>query len=230
MLDTSHRVPSQEINRISLKCSAVYPQSGCSNLGRHEPTSAGGRSFRWEVRPLEIMYAITDLYSINARLGRSWGYRRPSSSAGTMLCTPPPHFGTWEASAALPASLAENYLAAAHNNPMGCLHAHEPAASYLPLQASQKLTPTPPYTPRGYVFRLPQPCQLFRINDLQNKLIVPTSKKWPHFGRFSVQFEGISRLFWHFWRGCGGPFAAEQRHRRAQSPLDAKEKRNKVRD
>jgi hypothetical protein len=51
-----------------------------------------------------------------------------------------------------------------------------------------KADPPPPYTPRGYVFSLPQSGRLFRINDLRNNLVVPTSKREPFFGRFSVQF------------------------------------------
>jgi len=91
-----------------------------------------------------------------------------------------------------------------------------------------KSRPPPPYTPRGYVFSPPQAVRLFRINNLQNEFIAPTSKMSSFFGRSSVQFEGISHLSCHFLRVCGGPFAAEQHHRGARASLGAKERRNEV--
>jgi len=63
---------------------------------------------------------------------------------------PPQRIGYGEhepKSAALPSSFAEIYLKVAHNHPMGCLHAREPAAPGPPLQDanSQKMsTPLPP--------------------------------------------------------------------------------------
>jgi hypothetical protein len=104
-------------------------------------------------------------------------------------------------SAALTAPLAENYLAAAHNTLMGCLHAREPAAPNLPREPTADADPHPPYTPRGYVFGLPRAVRLFRINNLQNEFIAPTSKRSSFFDRFSVQFDGISRRCWRFLAG-----------------------------
>jgi len=114
-----------------------------------------------------------------------------------MPCAPPRIRGPFDstpAPATLSLSLADIYLTPAHNHLMGCLHAHEHAAPYLPLQSAsyQKInTPHPPYTPMGYVFRPPQPCRLFRINNLQNTIIATTSKK----GRISATFRSNSRAF-----------------------------------
>jgi hypothetical protein len=83
-------------------------------------------------------------------------YRRPSSNAGTMPCTPPPHFRASESTNQRPPPslhpFAEIYLTPAHNHPMGSLHAHEPPAQFLPLKASQKPTPHPLY-PQGVCFQ-----------------------------------------------------------------------------
>jgi len=104
-----------------------------------------------------------------------------------------------------------------------------PPPNFCPPRPPKSRPPTP-YTPRGYVFSPPQAVRLFRINNLQNEFIAPASKMSSFLDRFSVQFDGISRRFWHFWRDCGGPFAAGQRHRGARASLDANENSNEVGD
>ena len=60
-------------------------------------------------------------------------------------------------SAAHSSSFAEYYLKTAHNHPMECLHAPEPAARCLPLQCAsyqKNNTPSPLYPPGGVVSAL----------------------------------------------------------------------------
>jgi len=93
--------------------------------------------------------------------------------------------------AALPASLAEIYLAAAHNHRMGCLHAREPAAPYLPIQASQKPTPHPPIPPGG-MFSASR-----NLADCSESTTYGTISSFQQAkeSRFSVDFRSKSRVF-----------------------------------
>src|ERR1035438_3110715 len=75
---------------------------------------------------------------------------------------------------------------------------------YLPLQSAtyQKInTPPPPLYPPGVCLQPSAAMPMVQNQQLTEHAIVPASKKWPLFGRFSVQFR---RHFAQSWAPLAG--------------------------
>jgi hypothetical protein len=179
------------------------------------------------------------------RFGGIWRNLRPASASAN--CRAPevsnesrsgyaPDFRTPYSTnlhpAALPSSLAENYLAAAHNNRMGCLHAREPAAPNLPRNPTADADPHPPLYPMGVCFQPSagsptvqnqQLTERVHRSDKQN-VVVFRSVFGPirgYFAPFLAFFAGLRRAI------CGGTtpsrstiIARRQREQQRGSGLD----------